>query len=217
MFRRNLSTKISAVAAALGAGFFIAYAGWYYDGSQPTANNLGTPIDAYSVSAQIKSGGLTVNSGGAGVGLIVSDDRSNSRNSYFTGLVGIGTNSPFEKIDLKGNLKISGLIMPFGNRGSDGQVLAGVKRQNDPQLGALARFDWQDRTRWMTLVGSPGIIPCGGSSCNPGTCSGSQGEWPTQCESLGWNTYASLCLPESGAIAPDGKNYYEVKINVCRK
>lgn len=216
--RDFIRSVIAIVVPLLVAGFFVARGGWYYDANQPPpGGNLGVPIDTVSSTGQIKAGGLTINTGGANTGLVVSDDRRTSWDSYFTGVVGIGTNSPFEKLDLKGNLKISGLLMPLGNYGSDDQVLSGVPRVFDPELNAnLQRFDWQNRKRWMTLAGEPGIIPCSiGSGCSTGTCSGSQNEWPIQCENLGWTTYTYYCLPETGAIAPDGKNYYEVRIHIC--
>lgn len=213
--KSNSLAVVLSAAVIFSGGVIIAYGSWYYTGNQPTAGNLGVPIDTTSFSSQDKAGGLKVNTDGASVGLIVSDDRSKTWDSYYTGIVGIGTNSPFEKLDLKGNLKISGLIMPFGNYGSDDQVLSGIARYNDPQLGALPRFDWQDRKRWMTLTGEPGIIPCSGSACQPGTCSGSQNKWPSQCEDLGWNTYTQLCLPETVSAVPNGNNYYETRIHVC--
>ena len=39
------------------------------------------------------------------------------------GKVGIGTNSPTEKLDVAGNIKFSGALMPNNNAGSSGQVL----------------------------------------------------------------------------------------------
>ncbi|AOR27335.1 conserved hypothetical protein (DUF1566) [Formosa sp. Hel1_33_131] len=56
------------------------------------------------------------------------------------GKVGIGTNSPTEKLDVAGNIKFNGALMPNNNAGSSGQVLTssgtGVPTWTTPSSGS---------------------------------------------------------------------------------
>ncbi len=49
-----------------------------------------------------------------------------------SGNVGIGVTNPTEKLDISGNLKISGAFMPNGNAGTSGQVLISQGTNNPP-------------------------------------------------------------------------------------
>jgi hypothetical protein len=48
---------------------------------------------------------------------------TNENINYLSGSLGLGVTSPAEKLDVSGNMKFSGALMPAGNAGTNGQIL----------------------------------------------------------------------------------------------
>lgn len=69
---------------------------WVEPNQMPPGGNIAAPINTGNIG-QSKQGGLTLNIGGATYGLIIDK-----------GLVGIGTTAPGEKLEVNGNIKLSG-------------------------------------------------------------------------------------------------------------
>lgn len=88
-----------AIGILVSFGVVLAASQWYTPTSNPPGNNADIPLNVSSIG-QIKEGGLTINTGGAATGLIVSK-----------GNVGIGTSSPSEKLDVSGNVKATGFCI----------------------------------------------------------------------------------------------------------
>ncbi len=80
------------------------------------------------------------------------------------GKVGIGTNSPTEKLDVAGNIKFNGALMPNNNAGSSGQVLTssgtGVPTWTTISGGATTLAALTD----VITTGQSSILIGGGSS-----------------------------------------------------
>jgi hypothetical protein len=80
------------------------------------------------------------------------------------GKVGIGTNSPTEKLDVAGNIKFNGALMPNNNAGSSGQVLTssgtGVPSWTTISGGATTLAALTD----VITTGQSSILIGGGSS-----------------------------------------------------
>jgi hypothetical protein len=80
------------------------------------------------------------------------------------GKIGIGTDSPGEKLDVAGNIKFSGALMPNNNSGSSGQVLTssgtGVPTWTTISGGATTLVELTD----VITTGQSSILIGGGSS-----------------------------------------------------
>jgi hypothetical protein len=80
------------------------------------------------------------------------------------GKIGIGTESPDEKLDVAGNIKFSGALMPNNNSGSSGQVLTssgtGVPTWTTISGGATTLVELTD----VITTGQSSILIGGGSS-----------------------------------------------------
>ncbi len=112
-----------------------------YNDSNATINEaVGVYVSLSNIQATVnKWQGVYINSTANNVQpnywAIYSDDISPS---YFKGSIGIGTNSPSEKLDIVGNVQFSGALMPGGNPGVSGQVLVSQGPGNPPQWQNLA-------------------------------------------------------------------------------
>lgn len=73
-----------------------AVSAWVEPNQMPPGGNIAAPLNT-GEAGQSKQGGLTLNIGGATYGLIIDK-----------GLVGIGTVAPGEKLEVNGNIKLSG-------------------------------------------------------------------------------------------------------------
>jgi hypothetical protein len=61
-----------------------------------------------------------------------------NQNVYFPGNVGIGTTAPGAKLDVSGDIKFSGALMPNGDPGINGQVLMSQGANNPPVWSSLS-------------------------------------------------------------------------------
>jgi len=185
--------SVSVMALFFALGILIAYGKWYLITTQPPDPNTSPPLSTgYSEG---KGGGLILNADAqpADAGLIVSDSGDLKKGFVFLRDVadqygyGIPLALPREKLDLVGNLKISGLIAPYNNRGSSGQIF-----MNDG-----SRDSWQNRRAFLTLVGSPG------------TC------WfplyPSTCADVGYVEYGKYCIPDYQ------NSGYDLPVRLCYK
>ncbi len=178
-------------------GVLIAHGGWVPNPGNPPQLNPDEPI--HVGNGQIKSGGLFLNwdqssstAGNAASGLIVFGDAPNG-SSPGSGLVGIGTSNPTEKLDIAGNFQIDQGILKIN--GSPGYAWGSVLRKTDTGM------QWLNPVEWLTL---PGIAEADNSCANP---SGS----PDDCGVYGFKTFAkSLCLV-------DQANNFSILVNVCYK
>lgn len=105
MNKTNWTIFIS-LFAVLALGAMIARADW---SEPPATGNLDAPINL-SVIGQVKTGILAV-------------PRLSVLGAPAKGFVGIGTETPEEKLDVIGNIQIGGLIKPLGDDGEDAQIL----------------------------------------------------------------------------------------------
>gem|GEM_PF-5770913 len=78
-----------------------AVSAWVEPNAMPPGGNIAAPLNTGNIG-QSKQGGLTLNIGGATYGLIVDK-----------GLVGIGVTAPGEKLEVNGNIKLSGSSPSF--------------------------------------------------------------------------------------------------------
>ncbi len=155
----------SQIIAAFGTVVLVAHATpWADPTSGPPAQSLQAPLTPTNIG-QIKFGGLTLNAGALdAVGLAILGGDSK-------GFVGIGTANPTEKLDIVGNLLLSGYLGFSGGSGQSDQIV-GVTPDG--------KTNWTDRYTWLTLVGQPGT---GGPYCGNGSCSTSGGETCSTCPS----------------------------------
>ena len=93
---QNIKSIILALILVVGVSYVSAYSTWVGPTATAPGNNADKPLDV-TVNGQIKAGGLTLGSGGVTNGLIVQ-----------TGNVGIGTVTPGAKLDVNGQIKITG-------------------------------------------------------------------------------------------------------------
>lgn len=84
------------ISTLVVAGFAFA---WTEPAQNPPLGNTAPPLNTSS-TGQSKAGGLIINTGGAATGLII--DKGN---------VGIGTQTPEQKLDVVGNIKATGLCI----------------------------------------------------------------------------------------------------------
>lgn len=96
--------------------------------SSPPGSNVSAPLNVGS-AGQSKAGGLILNTGGAAYGLIIQ-----------SGFVGIGTVNPTQALDVMGNVKFSGALMPNANAGLAGQVLTSQGPGNPPKWVGSQQF-----------------------------------------------------------------------------
>ena len=134
------------ILAALFFGALVARGGWFLPSplAPPISNN---GILTATTTGQIKDGGLELNAVGLdAIGLYVYGGQGNGCNpapgKYGEGCVGIGTNDPNEKLEIIGNLQLSGIIKPNGNAGADGHILT--------LLGPNGPMNWTG-DGWMTI------------------------------------------------------------------
>ena len=131
---------------------------WSNPTGQPPTKNIANPLTP-AKAGQAKAGGLLLNisalpGAGSSYGLIVLGDDPKGR-------VGIGNVDRFvsgirAKLELLGNFRITGLILPDGQQGLVGQILE--RTGNDNMI-------WSNQYQWLTLV-SDSIWR--GQVCEPG-------------------------------------------------
>jgi hypothetical protein len=88
-------TGVLCLGIVLGVTIKIVSA-WVEPEAMPPGGNIAAPLNTGNIG-QAKQGGLTLNIGGATYGLIVDK-----------GLVGIGVTAPGEKLEVNGNIKLTG-------------------------------------------------------------------------------------------------------------
>ncbi len=110
------------VISFLAAFYVVA---WQEPTQTPPGGNVSTPLNVGS-AGQSKAGGLILNTGGAGVGLIVQ-----------SGNVGIGTTNPATKLDTTGTVRSTNITTPTGG--------VGLEMYYSPGSGKGAIFPY-DRT-----------------------------------------------------------------------
>jgi hypothetical protein len=59
-----------------------------------------------------------------------------------TGNLGIGTNNPAEKLDVAGNVRFTGALMPNGSAGTTGEILVSQGAGNPPQWSNISSYGW---------------------------------------------------------------------------
>jgi len=197
MNKDNLRDKFKKVGKvfAVGISIFIfgalaAYGGWF-GGKNPPEGNIAVPLNT-GARGQLKIGGLILNkqgenSGeGAKFGLIVNGENNTGKGEGGI-VVGRQTQAKFEKLDVGGNIQISGILKPNGNQGTDDQIFTRTDNGND----------WKQRFSWMTIAGVPSLCS------NP--------IYPGRCELVGYKEYDSYCLEDE--VNPK----LSVTLRVCYK
>lgn len=115
------------IATLLGAN--VIYSAWAEPSLDPPGGNIPAPLNT-GTFGQSKSGGLILNTGGAGIGLIVDQ-----------GNVGIGTQTPVYKLDVVGALRLQPLsVEPLG---ADGAIYYDT---------GLRRFRCHERGSWVNCI-----------------------------------------------------------------
>ena len=192
-----IKTSIS-IFFLLAFSLILAQAAWN-EPSSPSVN-IPAPISA-TADGQIKTGNLIVP-----FLSIVGDT--------LTGFVGIGgdannSNSiPKEKLDLQGNMAISGQILSDNNSGTPGQVLhfKYSTSTGNPYL------DWDNNYIWLTLTSDVKNNNCNGNGiCNAGeTCGNCPGDCVPPvgkaCEVSTGATMAPVCDLDKKCEASIGEN-----------
>lgn len=99
-----------------------------------------TSVGGIKLSWYVATGGIDILRGpsdkGVGLGFSIASETnvtSEAMRISATGNVGIGTTSPTEKLDVAGNIKLSGKLMPGGNAGTTGQLLFSQGTSAAPQ------------------------------------------------------------------------------------
>jgi hypothetical protein len=117
------------------SGSAVTYAGGGGGGNPNTGGSGGTGGGGAGGSNSSPTGkSATSNTGGGGGGASTPTSVGGNggsgiviirylSNSLPESIVGIGTSSPTEKLDVAGNIKLSGALMPNNNAGTSGQVL----------------------------------------------------------------------------------------------
>jgi hypothetical protein len=181
--QRTLRRTVAALgisALLLVAGTLVVRAGWLVPPVPAPTGNPDVPLTV-SGSEESKKAGLTLNQNLGDVGLIVYGDATH-------GLVGIGTGafSLSQKLEVVGNIFVRDNLKANGDAGTPDQVLA---------KGGLNAMSWQDRSSWMTTLGT---------LATGGTCVSNA----PSCALYGYSEYATHCLTDNGA---------SYQIRICHK
>lgn len=148
---------IAGIALLLGV---MRVQGFSEPTSSPPTQNFPATLNTGSLT-QARLGFLGVNQAGAPIGLVVSGDPSK-------GKVGIGTLDPAQKLEVIGNIFLTGLLKPYGRPGQNDQILTRTSGQ--------VRMDWTDRYAWLALTSNVNAPPTcasacpGGTFCSAGSC-----------------------------------------------
>ncbi len=151
---KSFALIIAVLALSLGAVYLAL--GFTEPSVAPPAGNVPAPLNVGS-SGQSKSGGLILNTGGAAYGLIV--DKGN---------VGIGTPSPTVKLEVAGQVKITGGAPGTGKvLTSDASGLASWQTAAAGNVPAEILITSNDN-EYTTNSGSPvDLVTLSGFSINP--------------------------------------------------
>jgi hypothetical protein len=137
-------------------------------------NTTGSNNTAVGNNATVTSGALTnATAIGANAKININNGISLGDTTVNT-MVGIGTGSPSQKLDVKGNVKMSGALMPNNSAGTSGQILTSAGPNNPPtwQNSALSNGSnpgdmlYWNGTAWVQVpAGQPGqFLKMGGGS-----------------------------------------------------
>lgn len=150
----SLSLYAAGVTLFLGFGYLVAHGGWWIPTQlTPPQNNVVRPVTT-GVSGQTKLGALILNTGlSAPSGLTVYGNAipAGCATGSGAGCVGIGTTNPSEKLDVVGNINLSGiagnptvrgLIKPNGDQGLVWQNLIATGPNG---------MSWEHDNAWMTI------------------------------------------------------------------
>ncbi len=142
----NLGNKSTLIASAALVALFalvgIAYGGWFTPGSNPPSGDVAESINVGS-DPQQKLGGLKLNTSKlVQFGLVVYGTPGDENPFTATGRVGIGINNPEERLDVVGNIGLTGILRPNGADGKPNQILTKISQS---QIG------WTNRLAWMTI------------------------------------------------------------------
>jgi hypothetical protein len=116
-----LSSAIGSFNTAVGRDSLVQITSGSGNTAIGKSSGLGLTTGAYNTIIGANVGGLPSSLSN---NIIIADGQGNRRiNVDASGLVGIGTINPTEKLDIVGNLKFSGALLPNGLSGTAGQVL----------------------------------------------------------------------------------------------
>lgn len=209
MKNKNLK-NILQIALAIFFVFILTnkvMGGW---NPKPTSAPKSNPVEPLNVlDNQIKEGGLFLNydtsnvsTGTAQSGLIVFGDPPNAQNGDpGTGLVGVGTLTPTQKLDLVGNVLIEkGVLIAndtVGNWTSGDSVL---RKYSDGYMY------WGPPVAWTTLTSDI-------NSSN--TCNGLS--VPETCSTIGYNEYFPTSDPNSNVVCLTDPSNHSFYVRNCYK